>query len=250
MSRARTPFSLGRLARTQPVARATKKRRKDVTKPLTLRRLSRVGSLHAPPRQLEGRLVLFCFSSSSRFRQMGEHPRTEFSNLVSRCRVGLHPGSVSCGRLLMGSGAPTAALGRPGSSLMGRSSSLARGPGKKNAPAAKKRMSYSAEFKLMVVKEALQRPPDNRIKPTCANFVGIEPCQVRAHAWACCLRRCARRGRRRGRNARRRRPLPLPRSHARALPPQPAAPSAQRPGAWRAGACLPVWSAPGGIARH
>ena len=43
----------------------------------------------------------------------------------------------------------------------------------------KKRMSYTCDFKLMVVKEALQRPRDNRIKPTCAHFPGIEPCQVR-----------------------------------------------------------------------
>lgn len=44
----------------------------------------------------------------------------------------------------------------------------------------KKRMSYEPSFKLMVVKAALQRPPSNRIKPTCANYPGIEPCQVRS----------------------------------------------------------------------
>lgn len=42
-----------------------------------------------------------------------------------------------------------------------------------------KRMSYEPAFKLMVVKAALQRPANNRIKPTCANFPGIEPCQVK-----------------------------------------------------------------------
>lgn len=47
------------------------------------------------------------------------------------------------------------------------------------AKGPKKRMSYDAEFKIMVVKAALQRPPQNRIKPTCAHFPGIEPCQVR-----------------------------------------------------------------------
>eukprot|EP00966_Prymnesium_polylepis_P149691 3458049-Prymnesium_polylepis.2 len=55
-------------------------------------------------------------------------------------------------------------------------------------PRVKKRMSYDQAFKLHVVKAALQRPADNRIKPTCALFPGIEPCQVwdpadaRAHA--------------------------------------------------------------------
>jgi len=43
----------------------------------------------------------------------------------------------------------------------------------------KKRMSYDGEFKKHVVKVALQRPRDNRIKPTCALFPGIEPCQLR-----------------------------------------------------------------------
>jgi len=34
-------------------------------------------------------------------------------------------------------------------------------------PAVRKgRMTYEHEFKLRVVKEALARPPDNRIKPT------------------------------------------------------------------------------------
>ncbi|KAL1525489.1 hypothetical protein AB1Y20_020345 [Prymnesium parvum] len=42
----------------------------------------------------------------------------------------------------------------------------------------KKRMSYDQAFKLQVVHAALQRPTDNRIKPTCALFPGIEPCQV------------------------------------------------------------------------
>jgi len=43
----------------------------------------------------------------------------------------------------------------------------------------KKRMSYDQAFKLQVVHAALQRPTDNRIKPTCALFPGIEPCQLR-----------------------------------------------------------------------
>ena len=42
----------------------------------------------------------------------------------------------------------------------------------------KKRATYDQAFKLEVVKEALLRPPTNRIKPTCARFPGIEPCQV------------------------------------------------------------------------
>ena len=39
-------------------------------------------------------------------------------------------------------------------------------------------MSYDPAFKLIVVKAALQRPQQNRIKPTCAHVPGIEPCQV------------------------------------------------------------------------
>lgn len=43
----------------------------------------------------------------------------------------------------------------------------------------KKRKSYDAAFKLRVVEAALQRPASNRIKPTCALYPGIQPCQVR-----------------------------------------------------------------------
>ena len=39
----------------------------------------------------------------------------------------------------------------------------------------RKRSSYSAAFKLKVVRSALQRPPGNRIKPTCRQYPGIEP---------------------------------------------------------------------------
>jgi len=42
----------------------------------------------------------------------------------------------------------------------------------------RKRAFYNEAFKLQVVKSALKRPPTNRIKPTCARFPGIEPCQV------------------------------------------------------------------------
>ena len=38
-----------------------------------------------------------------------------------------------------------------------------------------RRQAYSAEYKLKVVREALKRPPSNRIKPTCRDFPGIEP---------------------------------------------------------------------------
>jgi hypothetical protein len=53
-------------------------------------------------------------------------------------------------------------------------------PQAREAPKGKprKRMSYDPAFKLIVVKAALQRPQQNRIKPTCAHFPGIEPCQV------------------------------------------------------------------------
>ena len=56
----------------------------------------------------------------------------------------------------------------------GRAASQGRASGTK-----KKRATYDQAFKLKVVKEALLRPPNNRIKPTCARFPGIEPCQVR-----------------------------------------------------------------------
>lgn len=42
-----------------------------------------------------------------------------------------------------------------------------------------RRASYDITFKTHVVRTALQKPPNNRIKPTCALFPGIEPCQVR-----------------------------------------------------------------------
>ena len=45
----------------------------------------------------------------------------------------------------------------------------------------KKRTTYDHAFKLKVVRAALERPPNNRIKPTCAWFPGIEPCQVNTH---------------------------------------------------------------------
>ena len=45
-----------------------------------------------------------------------------------------------------------------------------------------RRASYDMAFKTHVVRTALQRPPNNRIKPTCALFPGIEPCQVRRSA--------------------------------------------------------------------
>ena len=42
----------------------------------------------------------------------------------------------------------------------------------------KKRTTYDHAFKLKVVRAALERPPNNRIKPICAWFPGIEPCQA------------------------------------------------------------------------
>ena len=46
--------------------------------------------------------------------------------------------------------------------------------------AKKKRTTYDHAFKLKVVRAALERPQNNRIKPTCAWFPGIEPCQANA----------------------------------------------------------------------
>jgi transposase-like protein len=42
-----------------------------------------------------------------------------------------------------------------------------------------KRASYDVDFKTHVVQTALQRPANKRIKPTCALFPGVEPCQLR-----------------------------------------------------------------------
>ena len=44
--------------------------------------------------------------------------------------------------------------------------------------ATRKRAYYEEAFKVRVVVDALKRPVSNRIKPTCACFPGIEPCQV------------------------------------------------------------------------
>lgn len=44
---------------------------------------------------------------------------------------------------------------------------------------ARIRVLHSQEFKLNVVREALSRPPESRIKPTCRHYPGIEPCQLR-----------------------------------------------------------------------
>ena len=37
------------------------------------------------------------------------------------------------------------------------------------------RRTYDAAFKLMVVRDALKRPVNNRIKPTCRAFPGVQP---------------------------------------------------------------------------
>ena len=43
----------------------------------------------------------------------------------------------------------------------------------------RRRGRWSMEFKLAVVKAALQKPEDARIKPTCRDFPGVAPVQVR-----------------------------------------------------------------------
>lgn len=42
-----------------------------------------------------------------------------------------------------------------------------------------KRRTYTPEFKDYVVNQALQRPPDERIKPTCREFPSVRPVQLR-----------------------------------------------------------------------
>ena len=51
--------------------------------------------------------------------------------------------------------------------------------GKLSAPRPRRRprASYDIAFKRHVVSIALQKPPNNRIKPTCTLFPGVEPCQ-------------------------------------------------------------------------
>jgi len=44
-----------------------------------------------------------------------------------------------------------------------------------------RRHAYSAAYKLQVVRQALQRPASNRIKPTCRDHPGIEPVRARAN---------------------------------------------------------------------
>ena len=48
--------------------------------------------------------------------------------------------------------------------------------GRKNSA---KRARYDDEFKAQVVREAMLCPEGARIKPTCARYPGVEPCQVR-----------------------------------------------------------------------
>ena len=77
---------------------------------------------------------------------------------------------------------PCRAMLRPAGCIPSPLTQSARPPASEPVPQRqihKRRTSYESAFKLHVVKEALQRPPDNRIKPTCALYPGIEPCQVR-----------------------------------------------------------------------
>ena len=56
-----------------------------------------------------------------------------------------------------------------------RSRASMRGPGSSTGRQPPRRQSFTAEFKLQVVREALQRPQDNRIKPTCRMHPAITP---------------------------------------------------------------------------
>lgn len=42
-----------------------------------------------------------------------------------------------------------------------------------------RRPNFKLDFKIRLVREALQMPPHSRIKPTCARYPGVEPCQLR-----------------------------------------------------------------------
>lgn len=52
-------------------------------------------------------------------------------------------------------------------------------PGGGEEPATKRRKSFTAEFKLQVVREALLRPESNRIKPICRLYTQVTPVQLR-----------------------------------------------------------------------
>ena len=53
------------------------------------------------------------------------------------------------------------------------------GPAKRAGSGRTRRSSYTVEFKRQLVMEALRRPAGNRIRPTCAQYPGVEPCQLR-----------------------------------------------------------------------
>ena len=53
------------------------------------------------------------------------------------------------------------------------------GPAKRAGSGKTRRSSYTVEFKRQLVMEALRRPAGNRIRPTCAQYPGVEPCQLR-----------------------------------------------------------------------
>merc|ERR1712228_1068488 len=42
-----------------------------------------------------------------------------------------------------------------------------------------RRPNFKLDFKIRLVREALQMPVHSRIKPTCARYPGVEPCQLR-----------------------------------------------------------------------
>ena len=46
-------------------------------------------------------------------------------------------------------------------------------------PNASRRTNYTVDFKRKVVRDALTRPLGNRIRPTCALYPHVEPCQLR-----------------------------------------------------------------------
>ena len=53
------------------------------------------------------------------------------------------------------------------------------GPAKRAGSGKTRRSSYTVGFKRQLVMEALRRPAGNRIRPTCAQYPGVEPCQLR-----------------------------------------------------------------------
>jgi len=79
-----------------------------------------------------------------------------------------------------GRGTPASSSGYDGQERSGGDRSSGGKAAATAAGGAKRgRVVHSPAFKLRLVREALLRPPENRIKPTCRRYPSVEPCQLR-----------------------------------------------------------------------